>query len=747
MPSLEDVTQRFVADTLPYIEALRAAAAEADAFIAKNAEVIASMAAVGSAMGDMSRASAGSALALRGAGNAEADLGSVSIILRSILQELKDQTLLLGVAFTFLDDKLATLIGHEAAAAAATSALGDAMMAMAAKTRVASAATTGTGGGWRIWGMRVGQALHWIVMGTLEIAATAIPALVAFGAAAAGMYPTIIRISDSQNNLLTASMGVRTALINSVGPLHNLAIGYGSLSQAMAPDAYIIFGSIINALSGHMQAFAGVAKAAGTVLANFASKLSGELSGQLGQQLSGFFANAVKFMIQWGQVLGNLGHTFVNVMSSMVGVSHFLLDVLDALSRAFLMLSSNPIGARLIGIAAAMSAVYRYGLLLTKLWTFLGGPKLVAALAAVISTLMGMVYAFMAADTAAEGFTAAMDTLWASLGPVGWAILALGLAVGAWELFAHTGGDATDSLIAKIQKMPPSVENATKAIAELEGNLHSLRDVQMQQNAAAQAAVDHLGRFGTAMIRVQAVSGVTASDIGKTVAAIKSEANELINLDYGLGQAGMRTGQVGAGMNALEIQTALTDSKVQSLNQAIDAYITLLTGGTSAEAAFVTSMSNLTTGTNRITNILGSGGSVTLSVKQFAAALTHMNQTGAQAWTNFNNVLSTTMPQTLDWFRQAMVLGAATGSDVSHAALDMAKAMVPLAANSSTAQAELLGFLRAQGLNIKSFPELERLVHQNGVGMHDYTKRVDDTTKALSDLSAMAKNAATALNQ
>ena len=231
-------------------------------------------------------------------------------------------------------------------------------------------------------GLRLtGAALHWLVMGTLEIAATAIPALVAFGAAIAGMAPTFIHISDQMNFLRTATGSWRGALLNSVGPLHQVGLGMGQLSQAMAPDAYIIFGAAINGLAGHMSLFSGVAQRAGGVLAAFATKLSAEFApgGALSSQFAAFFTYGVKYMIQWGQVIGNLAHAFFNAASSMWGIGQALLDVLNLISRAFLAITSNPVGAVFIGIAAGMSAVYRYGLLLMKIWTWIGGAAVVTA--------------------------------------------------------------------------------------------------------------------------------------------------------------------------------------------------------------------------------------------------------------------------------------------------------------------------------------------------------------------------------
>ena len=132
-----------------------------------------------------------------------------------------------------------------------------AMKALAGMTEDSGNATRDAGttaaAGMRLWGTGIrltGAALHWLIMGTLEIASTALPALVAFGAGVAGMASTFDTIGARMTDLVIASGGVRQALLNSVGPLHTLGLGYGTLTRELAPAAYQIFGSVINDLSG-----------------------------------------------------------------------------------------------------------------------------------------------------------------------------------------------------------------------------------------------------------------------------------------------------------------------------------------------------------------------------------------------------------------------------------------------------------------------------------------------------------------
>jgi len=724
--------------------------------------------AVGELVGEIGRLDA--AAAAGGVGALSDRLGELGVKAEGTARALSsvgDQTSSLSRRFTGLNGKIGTLLGalvaldteldkkkdalDKVGATAAVMAAG--LGVLSAGTTASAAAASGANNSIRIWGTGIRlttQALHWLVMGTLEVAATAIPALIAFGSAAAGMAPTVIHISDVMNNLLVASGGLGNALLNSVGPLHALGQSFGTLSRAMAPEVYMIFGSIITSISSHLSAFSQVAEQAGNVMARFASHLSTELGpgGALGGQLTKMLSGGVHFMTQWGQLLGNLGHTFVNVAHNMWGAGTALLNVLVVISHVLEMLTANPVIGFLIGMAAALSAAYRYGLLLVGMFRALIGMQLVSAIRGIVTGLSYMSQGLGTALSYSGPLGASLYKLGTFLmTPLGVMAAAAAVVIGADLVVAMTrGADASDALIKKVQSMTPSLGNMTSGVKLLLGGVKNLAPQLNAATRAATGAAGSFGRFGN-VLAGNKVAGLT-SDMSRLSQAIGTQAMALVNLEIGYAQMGLRAGQVGAGMDALSLATAVQDSKVQQLNQAIDQYIGLLTGGTGALAAFSESMQNIGQVAANVRNNLGKAtGQMSLSVGQFATALQSFKGTGAAAWNNFDQVVGSTMPQMLDWFRTAGVLGASTGRDVTHAALDMAKALVPLAAKSKTAQATLLGVLRSAGLNIPSFNRLKQMVAQAGVGFGDLSKRVSNTTIAMSNLSQMAKNVASALSQ
>jgi hypothetical protein len=616
-------------------------------------------------------------------------------------------------------------------AALATGALGKA--SDAAGARAAAAA----GGGMRLWGTGIrltGQAIHWLIMGTLEIVSTALPALVAFGAGIAGMASTFDTIGARMSDLVIASGGVRQALLHSVGPLHTIGLGFGTLTKAMAPAAYQIFGSLINDLSGKVGVFSKMAQGAGNALASFASKITSDLAGPAGQQLAGFFQNAVKYMIQWGQVLGNLGHSILNVSAAMLGVGQILLDVLVAISRGILAITSNKIASWIIGVAAALSALYRYGKLAVTIFNWLGGTAIVNAIKYLAA--LGIEAVATAAEfgilagamTFLEGIlTPLIATL---MGPVGIAIGALVLGLGAWYLATHRAASAQQNLIKSVESAPPTLENLSGGILKL---THAL-------STSEQTAKNYVNG-------VHGISFAAAAAAGTSVPlltnAIKRQAQQLLNLKTGMAQMGGPAGSVNADMEALAIQSGIADTKVSQVNQALDAFMAGVTGGQSGVAGFVTSIKNIGQVAGTTTNNLGtSTKSMTLSVKQFADELGKGTVKGAGAWTNFTQIVGSTMPQLADWFRTAGAEGAITSGKMQQAFLDMAAGMVKFAAKSKQGQSDLVAFAKAQGLNVNTFPQLEDAIKKSHASLDGLNSITATTSGALANLSKMAQNTA-----
>jgi len=210
---------------------------------------------------------------------------------------------------------------------------------------------------------------------------------------------------------------------------------------------------------------------------------------------------------------------------------------------------------------------------------------------------------------------------------------------------------------------------------------------------------------------------------------------------------GQPAGAVGADMTALAIQSGLAATQVDKLNSAWDEFMQNLTGGTSGLAQFDQSLKQLTTGANTVSTVLGKSGNLSLSIKSFAKDLTSFTGKGAQAWQNFDQVVSGTAPQLINWFRKAGAEGAISGRKFQKGVLDMLSALTPLASKSKTAQAELMGLANQAGLkNVHSFADLQRAIKNSGASTKDLARIVEDTTKRMGNMSQVAQNLGNVMN-
>lgn len=594
------------------------------------------------------------------------------------------------------------------------------------------------------WFRMTGNALHWLVMGTLEIAATAIPALVAFGAAIAGMFPTFIGMKDHFTNLDIATGSFKNALVATGGPLGRMGALMGTLQQKLAPDAYIILGSAIDALSKHFGVFSHMAVQAGNVLARFAGKLSSELSGGLGNTLIKFFGDAVRLMTQWGQVIGNVAHFFINMMKSMWGVSKLLLTAFEAISRALVIISGNPVGQFFLGLIFAMSAVYRWGLLLVKIFRWLGAA---AAFAWLKTVAMNMYAAAAATGT----FRAALVTLYEELtllisNPITLAIAAIAYAFGIWYLTTIKVSNATTDLIHKVQSMPQTVGNLTHGIAQLSSALARNEAMLHRAGHSAVAAGIQFGARGASGLS----GGATAArfNINLLTKAITTQYRQLALLKIGLAATGGAAGQAGANLEALNIQLGLQDSQIQKVISAWDQYIGLATGGTSSLAQLALSIRQIGSVAASTSNHLSqSAGNMSLSVKQFAAAIAKGPIGSPQVWTNFDSVVGQSMQAVADWMQQAKAAGTITGTQFAKGILDMTSAMIKFAGHDKTAQAALVAFAKQSGLNINTFGQLKNAIKTSGANFQNLQGIIGKASSAMTNMEKIASNLSSVMQQ
>jgi SLT domain-containing protein len=216
---------------------------------------------------------------------------------------------------------------------------------------------------------------------------------------------------------------------------------------------------------------------------------------------------------------------------------------------------------------------------------------------------------------------------------------------------------------------------------------------------------------------------------------------QIASLVAGYVAMGQPIGVVGRDMNALAVSEMLQQSKVQQLNSAWDTFMSTLTGGTSDLAQFEQGLTNLSTGTNRISNILGRAGSLTLSVQNFATSLKSFTGKGAQAWQNFDQIVSGSAQGLIDWFRTAGTEGMLSSSQFTQGVRDMVAQLLPFASKSQAATSILEGLAQqAGGPAVGSFSSLKHWVDEGHTSMSGLASIIDKTTTKMGDMSQVAQN-------
>ena len=272
-------------------------------------------------------------------------------------------------------DSVTAAVAREAAATdAVTAASVPLRAALDSTARAADNAGAAANRAWRPWwlfGQNWLTAIHWIVAGSAELAAVVIPALVALGAGA------LVAVQGAQNvqrhftALYAATESTASAFHTTMGDVLGLGHALQTAQNAANPGVYEILGSVINDAKSKFADFAGTGLQVVHMLDEFSARITVDLKGALGGQLSAFLAGMVTDLQQLGQVLGNFGHALVNVFAAMPGLVHVLLALLDGVSKFVLFLSRAPTG--LLTFAIAIEEVFRWGGLLLGLLVRLAG--------------------------------------------------------------------------------------------------------------------------------------------------------------------------------------------------------------------------------------------------------------------------------------------------------------------------------------------------------------------------------------
>ena len=190
-----------------------------------------------------------------------------------------------------------------------------------------------------------GNQWHWLIAGSAEFLAVAVPAMIALGGAAADAAQGVQMVDQHMEALWTAAEATGNMFHETAGQ----ALGFkDSLQQAQNAangQVYEALGGILDAVGGKMTAFqAGSTKAlsnigtgfrglasAGNqllgVMDGFVAKMQIDLASGAGSEIHGLLSHMVTDATQLGEVFGNLGHIILTLASDMPGLAEKLLSV------------------------------------------------------------------------------------------------------------------------------------------------------------------------------------------------------------------------------------------------------------------------------------------------------------------------------------------------------------------------------------------------------------------------------------
>lgn len=290
-----------------------------------------------------------------------------------------------------------------------------------------------------------------------------------------------------------------------------------------------------------------------------------------------------------------------------------------------------------------------------------------------------------------------------------------------------------------------NLENARGAALALDVLTRSQQQwVEQSQNVAVRAAqlAHAYGTTFTGALELAAQAGVKLQDnLTKTGQLTFQQRVRIGDYTQSLLDMGQVTGEVGADMNALAIQSGLQASKVSELNQAWDQFMQNLTGGTAGLSSFETSLTNMGTKVASAKESLGTyAGQINLTVSAFANSLKSYTGKGAAAWQNFDQVVGQTAPQMIDWFRTAGAEGAVSGKQFTSAVQGMVAQLVPFASRSKAAQAELVGLAQQANSSVTSWKALTSWVKSDHESMGQWQDGVTKATEKMAQMGQVAQS-------
>lgn len=342
------------------------------------------------------------------------------------------------------------------------------------------------------------------------------------------------------------------------------------------------------------------------------------------------------------------------------------------------------------------------------------------------------------------------DTPAQAIGDIAAKLKSLNTAVATTNLSSNFFANAWNTIKSNLLGGTPIVVGATMALSAHQNEVNKLVMTQAEllgMNTHINGSYYSLsGAIGLA-----SAAGVHMNQMFNSQGNLSAIALQMIkNLINGY-QMMAQTGTILANdMNAVDVQTLMQQTRVQQLNQAWDSFLSTVTGGTGALGSLnsdLTTIGNVAlTATSKIQAFGQQAGGTSLSVKQISYALQSFSGTSAQVWTNYNAAL-TQAGQVTDWLRTAAAAGGVTAEQYKQSIKGVVSELLPYAAHSRTAVAELSALAQqAGGPATDSYQLLSTWLGNTKVAQDALNGTVKTATQYMSNLGQVAANLSTTLN-
>lgn len=637
----------------------------------------------------------------------------------------------------------------------------------------------------------------------IEIAAVWGPATIALAAFAAAATPAILTISKQLINMNTAAQGTGRAFAS-------LATANASVTAAVKPTVMEAFGIALFAVQNHASDLASVMHSLGQGIDQFAAKAAIAFDSSAGdkffktgsadalalmdsfQQLGSILGTLMKAVPGYAEVLLNFGNSILGLAADAAkGIEPLLAEFLKlhgallygGLAGTAIALAFSKIVA---GATVASAAVLKFvtttvglsetgavakgisyiGLSLQAL----GGPAVIAGVGLVTGAIAAIVIYLKAANTAASEFN---KTIQSSLSNT--AVTALP------QTLANDLAQANAKVTASTATYTQAVQKATSAVAASNSRTGDFTLAQRAAGSAMDSAAENAAQYAAGQQQLSQQSknlnlnlGAIAATFGTNIPGALALANGAqVTSNQLLGQGASNwavistmingyvaelkvmtpgTGALNQALNALNVTQSQGVQDAQKLGQAYQQWISIVTGGDQAFTTFEQGFAELDSAMSKANT---GGASFTVTVgnlrDKFQAVGASMNGTSTAALAvrqAFDQQVTAAAQVYSNLQTMSVVSGSTTAStnELAHAGRDLVAQLLPLAAGSKTATAEVYALAQVVGYTgPDSFAKLAQWLGNTKGAEADLDSQTTKLTVSSANLTQAAKNLASAM--